>query len=99
MHRRGNKKSGMKHLIRKYRVIPIWLSLMIISLAFTIGSDRASREVCVPAAFFAGMLLYLLGGIKEWTRDKTTIAMVELFLSVCMLAGAVLSLLRQGGLL
>lgn len=89
----------MKYMIKKYRVLTIWLSLFIISIAFVVGSDRPSRGICVPAAFFAGTLLYLLGGIRAWAKDHVTTALVELLLSVCMLTGAVLTLLRQGGLL
>lgn len=89
----------MKFIIKRYRIITIWLSLLIICFACVVGSDRPSRTICVPTAFILGMFLYLLGGIREWTRDHVTTALIELLLAVCMLIGAVLSLLRQGGFL
>ena len=89
----------MKFIIKKYRMITIWLSLFILSAAFVVGSDRPSRGVCVPAAFFACSLLYLLGSVRAWTKEHVTTALVELLLAVCMLTGTVLTLLQQGGLL
>ena len=43
--------------------------------------------------------MYLLGGVCAWTREHVTTALVELLLAVCMLTGAVLTFLQQGGLL
>ena len=77
----------MKFIIKKYRMITIWLSLFILSAAFVVGSDRPSRGVC------------LLGSVRAWTKEHVTTALVELLLAVCMLTGTVLTLLQQGGLL
>jgi len=89
----------MKFILKRYQTISIWLSLLIISLAFVIDSDRSARNVFVPIAFFAGMLLYMLGGIREWTQSRLTAALIEASLAVCMLIGGILSLFRLGGLL
>ena len=87
----------MRFLEKNYRLFSIWLSLLILTLAFVTGSDRPVRAVCVTAAFFAGTLLYLLGGIREWMRNRVTAALIEMLLAVCMLTGGLLSLLRLGG--
>ena len=44
----------MRFLEKNYRLFSIWLSLLILTLAFVTGSDRPVRAVCVTAAFFAG---------------------------------------------
>lgn len=89
----------MKFMEKYYRSVSAWLSLLIMVLAFTAGSDQSLRNMCVTAAFFAGMLLYLLGSIREWTRNRMTPALIEALLAVCMLTGGLLSLMRMGGLL
>lgn len=89
----------MRFLEKNYRQFSIWLSLLILTLAFVTGSDRSGRAVFAAAAFFAGMLLYLLGSIREWMRNHMTAALVEALLAVCMLTGGFLSLLRLGGIL
>ncbi len=53
----------MKFIVRQYRVITIWLSIMIIGLAFTVGADRPGRPACVALAFLAGTLLYAAGSM------------------------------------
>lgn len=78
-------------------MLSIWLSLIILSLAFVIGSDKPSRRICVPAVFLVGALMYLLGMIREWSRGRIPAVLIELLLAVCMAAGAVLSYFRLGG--
>lgn len=89
----------MRWIVKNYQVVSIWLSLIILSLGFIIGSDRALRPVGVPLAFLAGALLYLTGSIREWSQNRMPMALLEVILFVCMLVGLVLSLLRLGGLL
>lgn len=89
----------MRFLEKNYRLLSIWLSLLVLALAFVTGSDRPARAVCVTAAFFAGTLLYVLGSIREWMRNRVTAALIEMLLAVCMLTGGILSLLRLGGIL
>ena len=89
----------MKSIAERYRPLSIWLSLLIISLAFVIGSDESSRWISIPAAFGLGALLYLLGGIREWSRGRVPAVLMELFLSALMLSGALLSFLYLGGYL
>ena len=89
----------MKWIVKNYRGISIWLSLFIVSLGFAVGSDHALRRTCVPLAFFAGALMYLSGGIREWANNRMPTALLEILLSFCMLGGLALSLIRQGGFL
>lgn len=89
----------MRFLEKNYRMLSIWLCLLILALAFVTGSDKPARAVCVTAAFFAGTLMYILGSIREWMRNHVTAALVEALLAVCMLTGGLLSLLRLGGIL
>lgn len=87
----------MKFIAAKYRMLSIWLSLIIVSLAFVIGSDKPSRRICVPAAFLVGALMYLLGVIREWSRGRRAAVLIELLLMICMMTGAVLSIFQWGG--
>lgn len=80
-------------------MITIWLSLLILCLAFVISSDQTGRILGVPVMFGGGTLLYLVGGARAWMRKQTTIVLVEFLLAVCMLTGGILSLLRLGGFL
>lgn len=84
-------------MIEKYRMLSIWLSLLIITLAFVIGSDEKSRWLGIPAVFGLGALLYLLGGVREWARGRIPAVLAELLLAAFMLAGAILSFLYPGG--
>jgi len=93
------KGVNMKFLLEKYRVLSIWMSLLILALAFVVGSDDEWRPVCAVLAFLIGGLMYGLGGIREWTRGHRISSMVETFLAVCMWIALVLSLLRLGGIL
>lgn len=88
----------MRFLEKNYRQLSIWLSLLILTLAFLTGSGGSGRAVFATAAFFAGMLLYLLGSIREWMKNRMTAALVEALLAVCMLTGGSLSLMRLGGI-
>lgn len=90
---------NMKLLMERYRTISIWLSLVILALAFVIGSDKSWYPVGVPLVFLVGFLMYLLGGIREWKRGKTTAFLIEALLAVIALAAAVQSLFRLGGIL
>lgn len=87
----------MKFLVKKYRVISIWLSLAILALAFFIASDEGSRAVCVPIIFLLGTFLYLAGGIREWALNHMPTLMVEVILGFFMFTAAVESFLRLGG--
>ncbi len=89
----------MRWIAKNYQVISIWLSLLIVSMGFIIGSDRALMGVGVPLTFFTGALLYLSGSIREWRQNRMPMVLFELLLFLCMLAGMVLSLLRLGGFL
>lgn len=89
----------MKFLVEKYRVISIWLSLIILALAFVIGSDEERRAFCVFLAFVAGTFLYSVGGMREWMLNRMTACLVEVLLAICMLTAAFLSLLRLGGII
>ncbi len=89
----------MRFLEKNYRMLSVWLSLLILTLGFVTGSDRSSRAVCVTAAFFAGTLLYVLGSIREWMKNRVTAALIEALLAVCMLTCGILSLLRLGGII
>ena len=89
----------MKFIVRQYRVITIWLSIMIIGLAFTVGADRPGRPACVALAFLAGTLPYAAGSLREWSRNRMTACTIEMLLAVCMLVCTILSFLRLGGLL
>ncbi len=88
----------MKFFPGKYRVISIWLSLMILTLAFIIGSEKAGREICVFLVFLLGGLLYSLGGVQKWMVNRMTACLVEALLAVCMMVAAFLTLLRIGGI-
>lgn len=87
----------MKFLLEKYRMFCIWLSLLILALAFIAGSDDEWRPFCVVLAFIAGAVMYGFGGIREWTLGHRVSSMVETFLAVCMWTAVVLSLLHLGG--
>lgn len=89
----------MKFLLEKYRVISIWLSLIILALSFVIGSDEESRAFCVFLAFLTGTFLYAAGGAREWMLNRMTACLIEVILAVCMLTAAFLSLLRMGGII
>ena len=89
----------MKFLVEKYKVISIWLSLAVLALAFYIGSDAECRAVCVPAAFLLGAMLYGLGGVREWYLNHLLGCLIDLILTLIMLAGLILSLLMAGGLM
>lgn len=89
----------MKFFVEKYRVISIWLSLIVLALAFVIGSDEESRAVCVFLVFVVGTLLYLVGAAREWMLNRMTACLVEALLAICMLTSALLSLLRLGGII
>lgn len=89
----------MKFFVEKYRVISIWLSLIVLALAFVIGSDDENRAVCVFLVFVVGTLLYSVGAAREWMLNRMTACLVEALLAVCMLTSAILSLLRLGGIL
>lgn len=89
----------MKFLLTKYRILSVWMCLIILTLSFVVGSDMEWRQVCMTLAFLTGALLYSLGGIREWMLGRRVGSMVELFLSVCMWIAAVLSLLCLGGFL
>lgn len=89
----------MKFLLKKYRILSIWMSLGILTLAFVVGSDEEWRPICMTLAFLIGTFLYGFGGIREWMLGRRVGSMVELFLAVCMLIAVVLSLLSFGGFL
>lgn len=89
----------MKFLLEKYRVLSIWLSLLILALAFVVGSDTEWRPFCVMLAFLAGAVMFGLGGIREWMLGHRIGSMTEAFLAACMWIASVLSLLRLGGIL
>lgn len=89
----------MKFLLEKYRVISIWLSLLVLTLAFVVGSDMEWRPVCAMLAFLAGAVMYGIGGAREWIVGHRTAGMVEICLAVCMWLAALLALLRLGGIL
>ena len=89
----------MKFLLEKYRVISIWLSLLILTLSFVAGSDMEWRPVCAMLAFLAGAVMYGMGGAREWTTGRRTACMVEICLAVCMWLAFLLALLRLGGIL
>lgn len=89
----------MKFLLKKYRIISIWMSLLILTLAFVAGSDQEWRPVSLTLAFLTGTFLYGLGGIREWMLDRRVSSMVEMALAFCMLIAVVLCLLGFGGLL
>ena len=88
----------MKFLVEKYKVVSIWLSLLILALGFYIGADEACRPVCVPFAFLLGTALYLLGCICEWRNRRRFASLVLLILTLLMAASTVVSLLYRGGL-
>lgn len=89
----------MKFIARQYTVITIWLSILIIGLAFVVGSDRPVRPVCVSLSFLAGTLLYGVGTVRAWSRNRMTACTIEMLLTVCMLVCTILSFSRMGGLL
>lgn len=89
----------MKFFAEKYRVISIWLSLIVLALAFVIGSEQESRAICVFLVFVAGTLLYSVGAVREWMLNRMPACLIEALLAVCMLTSAVLSLLRLGGII
>lgn len=89
----------MKFFVEKYRVISIWLSLLILVLGFVIGSDEESRAVCIFLVFVAGTFLYSAGGIRDWVRNRMTACLIEVLLAICMLTAAILSLMRMGGII
>lgn len=84
---------GMKLWLKRYQVMSICLSLMIVTLAFVIGSDGEHKEILMVLAFFLGAVLYFLGSVREWKRNRMTSCVLEGLLAVCMLAGSVMSLL------
>lgn len=89
----------MKFLLKKYRIISVWLSLAVLTLAFVVGSDKEWRAVSMTLAFLAGFFLYGLGSIREWGLGRRVGSMVEIFLASCMLIALILSLLCLGGVL
>lgn len=89
----------MKFFVEKYRVISIWLSLIVLALAFVIGSDDERRAICVFLVFVVGTLLYSVGAAREWMLNRMTGCLVEALLAICMLTSAILSLLRLGGII
>lgn len=89
----------MKFFREKYRVLSIWLSLIILALAFVIGSDQECRGICISLAFIFGTLLYSVGGAREWMLNRMTACLLETLLAICMLTAAILSLLRLGGII
>lgn len=89
----------MKFFAEKYRVISIWLSLIVLALAFVIGSNDERRAVCVFLVFAAGTLLYSVGAMREWAMNRMPACLVEGLLAVCMLTASILSLLRLGGII
>lgn len=84
----------MKLWLKRYQIVSICLSLAIVSLAFVIGSEKEYRAVFTVIVFFLGTLLYLVGSVREWVRNRMTACVLEAVLAVCMLTGAVLSLVR-----
>ncbi|MBS6396929.1 MAG: hypothetical protein KH452_07235 [Clostridiales bacterium] len=88
----------MRFLLGKYRIIVIWMSLLILALAFLIGSDTGCCEAVMPLAFAAGTLIYVLGAVREWMQNRMFACMIEALLVIVMLTGLVLSLLRLGGM-
>ena len=88
----------MKFLLERYQAVSTALSLCILSLGFVIAADTKSCGVCVCAAFLAGALMYFIGSLREWRKNRLAICLLEALLGVCMLAAAILSLLRLGGL-
>lgn len=89
----------MKFLKENYRVVSIWLSLIILVLGFLIGSDEGSRPVATVLIFLAGTLLYFAGSIHGWVRNRMMVCLIEAVLTAVMLTGALLSLLRLGGII
>ncbi len=89
----------MKFGQEKYRIISIWMSLIIIALAFVAGSDDESRPIVLALAFALGTILYGVGGFFEWKRKQRIACAVESVLAVLMCAAAILSLFRMGGIL
>lgn len=89
----------MKFLMGRYRTISIWLSLVILALAFVIGSDEAWHAIGVPAVFSVGFIMYLAGSIREWKLGKMTACLVDALLAVWALVAAFLSVLRLGGII
>lgn len=84
----------MKLWFKRYQVVSICLSLMIVSLAFVIGSDGAYGEFFTVVAFFLGTVLYLAGSMREWVRDRMAACVLQGMLAVCMLAGGIMSLVQ-----
>ena len=68
----------MKLWLKRYQVVSICLSLMIVSLAFVIGSDGA----------------YGAGSMREWVRNRMAACVLQGMLAVCMLAGGIMSLVQ-----
>ena len=89
----------MRWIAKKYQVISIWLSLVILTLAFIVGSDQSVQGIGVPFTFLAGMLLYLAGAVRDLVQSHMAAALIQMMISVCMLAGMTLSLLHLGGVL
>lgn len=84
----------MKIWLKRYQVVSVCLSLVIVTLAFVIGSDGAHRGLFTVTTFFLGAVLYLLGSVREWLRNRMAVCALEGLLSVCMLVGAVMSLIQ-----
>lgn len=89
----------MKFLMEKYRTISIWLSLVILALAFVIGSDKEWHSAGVPVVFTVGFVMYLTGSIREWKLGRMTACLIEALFAVWALVAAFLSVLRLGGVL
>ena len=80
-------------------MISIWLSLIILTLAFIVGSDQSVRAVGIPFTFLAGMLLYLAGSVRDLVENHMAAALLQIVFAVCMLVGKILSFLHLGGFL
>lgn len=89
----------MRFLLNHYRTLVIWLSVIVLALAFVAGSDDGWRLACVTAAFLAGACMYSIGGVRCWMQKKKIGSAVETLLAVCMWTAFILMLLYLGGIL
>ena len=83
--------------MKRYKEIAVWLSWVILALAFVLASDDSWRPVGVPAVFGLGALLYGLGMIREGKRGRRPSFLVQLLLTMLMCVAMILSLLGLGG--
>ena len=82
----------------KYRLTTACLSLVILTLAFVVGSDKELSRICIPLAFAAGALLYGTGASYNRRANRKTAGRLQGLCALLFLAAFVFSVLRMGGI-